>query len=116
MNELSFEKLRATNVRRCESAFHLVNDWSPAEWAVAMSGENGEACNVVKKMRRILDGTNTSKDPQTIEECTEMLAKELADVVIYADLLAARCGISLGDAVRQKFNEVSERMNSDIRL
>jgi hypothetical protein len=40
----------------------------------------------------------------------------MADVVTYADLLAARFGIDLGLAVAAKFNEVSERVGSDLRL
>ena len=71
-----------------------------------MAGECGEACNVVKKIDR--DGWS--------EELQLKLAKELADVVTYADLLAARYGIDLGHAVAAKFNEVSERVGSDLRL
>lgn len=43
-------------------------------------------------------------------------ADELADVIIYADLIAARLGIDLGDAVRRKFNEVSELREAEERL
>jgi NTP pyrophosphatase (non-canonical NTP hydrolase) len=81
-----------------------------------MAGEVGEACNVVKKIRRIENGTNTAKDPQTFDACRIMLADELADTIIYADLLAARLGIDLGEAVRNKFNEVSRRMNYSFSL
>jgi hypothetical protein len=67
------------------------------DWACALAGETGEACNLIKKLRR----------GDAID--TEDIGKELADVVIYADLLAARLGIDLGEAVVQKFNEVSDR-------
>jgi NTP pyrophosphatase (non-canonical NTP hydrolase) len=49
-------------------------------------------------------------------ENIEVIAQELADTVLYADLLAARLGINLGEAIRDKFNIVSERMGSDIKL
>ena len=36
--------------------------------------------------------------------------------MIYADLLSHRLGIDLSDAVRQKFDEVSGRVGSNIKL
>lgn len=116
MEILNFTALRYYNVKRCHEVFHPVSDWTPAEWAVAMAGEAGEVCNAVKKLRRLADGTNTAKDPQTEAEAVAIIAQELADTVIYADLLAARLGIDLGEAVRAKFNEVSDRMNSTVKL
>ena len=83
---------------------------------MALAGECGEMCNAVKKLRRLEDGTNTAKDPQTPEAAIAAVADELADTIIYADLLAARLGINLGEAVRSKFNQVSDRMNCEIKL
>lgn len=101
---VDFALLRERNVARCGDAFHSLEEWSLTDWACAMAGECGEACNLIKKFRR----------GETITR--EMIGKELADMVIYADLLAARAGIDLGEAVRQKFNEVSERRGSAITL
>lgn len=101
---LSFDALRAANVKRCEDVFHPLDSWSPQDWACAMAGETGEACNLVKKMRR-----GEAIPPGS-------LADELADIVTYADLLAARVGIDLGEAVRRKFNAVSEKRGSEVRL
>ena len=92
MNELSFNKLRETNVRRCNEAFRPLEDWSPTDWGCAMAGEAGEACNLLKKMLR---GEDVPLDH---------VAAELADVVTYVDLLAARLGIDLGAAVVRKFD------------
>lgn len=39
-----------------------------------------------------------------------MLADELADVVIYLDILAAQLGIDLGEAVMKKWNKTSEKV------
>lgn len=142
--ELSFEELRDANVSRCEASFHELDAWSPTDWACALGGEVGEALNMVKKLRRQSDadapynktiarGHSMSDAPCStcgdLDGChlparlrdeaaalNENIGKELADVVIYADLLAARLGISLGDAVRKKFNEVSERVGSDVRI
>lgn len=107
MSSLSFDALRSANYSRCEEIFHPVEDWSLSEWTNALAGEVGEACNVAKKIRRMRDGTNQPKDPQTMEKAISMLADELADVIIYADLAAARMGIDLGDAIKKKFNRVS---------
>lgn len=101
---LSFEALRKANVSRQHSVPKFRHSWSIAEWMNAVAGEVGEACNIAKKMIR--------GDDVTIEQ----LAHELADVVIYADLVLAQRGVSLGDAVREKFNIVSIRRNTHERL
>lgn len=103
-DSLDFAHLRAVNVARCEAAFNRLYDWSPTDWACAVAGEVGEACNLIKKIRR-----HDSVDPCDVGD-------ELADAVIYIDLLAARLGIDLGAAVRRKFNLVSDRVGSAVRL
>jgi len=110
--------LRQASVKRCEQSFDSCEDWSPADWSNAMAGEAGELlevllplivktnsiCNLTKKIQR--------GDAVSLEE----VGKEIADVVIYADLLSHRLGIDLSDAVRRKFNEVSARVGSDVLL
>lgn|SRR5574340_1520407 len=117
---LDFDKLRLVNSTRCEKIFHPITEWSPTDWACAFAGEAGEACNKVKKLRR-LDTNTYIKKPNmaylaTQNHLIEDIAKEIADTIIYADLLAARLGINLGEAIRKKFNEVSDEMNCDIKL
>lgn len=101
---LTFNELRQANVERCEQSFHRLDEWSPTDWATALAGEIGEACNLIKKRRRGEDVAD------------EAIAHELADAVTYIDLLAARLGIDLGEAVRAKFNLVSDRVGSQIKL
>ena len=74
MDELSFAQLRRANVGRCEAHYHPLAEWSPSDWATAMAGECGEACN----------------------------------------LLAARLGIDLGAAVRQKFDAGSAQVGAPV--
>lgn len=115
---LTFETLRLANLKRCPQFGHQVDEWSPTDWGNALAGEVGEACNYIKKLRRL------APIPEQIDksfrkerkELTAEIAKELADVVCYADLLAARLDIDLGASVVAKFNEVSERIKSDVRL
>ena len=102
--QLTFDWLRAANVQRCEDVFHPLHEWSPTDWATAVAGEVGEACNLIKKIRR---GESIDVD---------LIAAELADAVIYIDLLAARLDIDLGEAVREKFNQVSIKRKCRIRL
>lgn len=104
MHSLTFEELSVTNRRRCEDVSHPLDSWSPTDWATAMAGECGEACNLIKKLRR------------GEEVLPEVIGDELADMVIYADLLAQRLGIDLGEAVRAKFNAVSRRRGSGVFL
>jgi len=136
---LTFDELRDTNKARCEAAFHQVEAWKPWEWSNAMAGEVGEACaegfalltalsarcgaacNITKKMNRIWPANqfkqNWNKpEDQRMAELEAKLADELADVVIYADLLATRIGRSLGDCVRDKFNAKSDEIGSLIKL
>ncbi|MEW8194583.1 MAG: MazG-like family protein [Candidatus Thiodiazotropha sp.] len=108
--------LRLANIERCEEVFHPLNDWSPTDWACAMAGEAGEVCNAVKKLRRLDDGANTEKDPQTEAEALHDIGAELADTIIYCDLLAARLGLDLSVEIQAKFNKVSRRMNSKVRI
>lgn len=83
--------------------------------------------DTIKKIRRL--ETNSRAHIQSVSEqehqqelnhqlrkLIDRLALELADVVTYADLLAARMDIDLGEAVREKFNEVSDRVKSRITL
>lgn len=117
MKSLTFDTLRHENTARCNESFHPLFSWSPMDWAAAMAGEVGEACNLIKKMRRLVKedddwGSIPLKDRAKVREVID----ELADVVIYADLLATRMGEKLENAIIRKFNEVSIRVNSPRKL
>ena len=101
---LTFEKVAAAVVARDKQVFHSIESWSPLELAGAMGGESGETANLTKKLRR--------GEPVP----PELIAKEAADTVIYAFLLCDKLGVSLETALVAKFNEVSERRGSDLRL
>lgn len=83
-------------------------DWTGADWSNAMQGEAGEAGNVVKKLRRLETSAKWAK-PETEQALIAKLGEELADTIIYADLLAAFYGIDLSAAIIGKFNAVSDR-------
>ena len=126
-NGLTFEALRAANTDRlpefknCHGApAHSMPDgsnWCPAQWLQAVVGELGEFANIRKKFER---------GDLTFEQYREQAWRELADVQTYLDILAKRAldkpgephptGIDLGEATVAKFNEVSIRVGSAVRL
>lgn len=101
---MNLQDFRKSNVERCEESYFPLDIKDGPWWGNAMAGEVGEACNVIKKIDR--DGMT--------EQRLKDLADELADVITYADLLAARYGIDLEKAIIDKFNAVSIRVNSKI--
>jgi hypothetical protein len=115
--------LRRANVARCEDVFHSLNNWSVNDWSCATVGEIGEAVevfgkilqilNTAKKLRRSEQGTFNN---ETLEQLIKQLTNEIADIIIYADLLAARLKIDLAKAVIVKFNEVSDKRGSNIKI
>lgn len=113
--ELSFDTLRKANKFRIpifkNSKGKLAHnhktgaDWSPAQWLQAVVGELGEYANFRKKFER---------GDITEEQFLIEARKELADIIIYLDILALQLKIDLGDSVAEKFNEVSKRVNAGV--
>lgn len=91
---LDFETLRRTNVQRCVAAFnHRLRDWTLADWTIAFGGEVGEALNVVKKLNRDRDGF--AGNAKSAGALRYDLFDEIADALIYLDLLLAREDLQL---------------------
>lgn len=110
---LSFAKLRSVNAareREWEAGQPNGEGFSMLFLSNAMGGEAGEAQNVVKKLERERLGYAGSR--ATVAD----LGEELADVVIYADLLARKAGIDLGAAIIKKFNETSDKLGFETKL
>lgn len=113
---LTFKKLRAGNIKRCEKYFHPLNDWSPCDWALAGISEFGEMGNYIKKLRRLEGSKSQGNNSLTREELIKAAKKEAGDVIAYLDLLCARLGFTLESAVVEKFNECSDRIPCNIKL
>lgn len=93
---------------------HPIHDWSLSDWMTALTGEVGEAANIIKKLNRSRDGIiGNTEDDYTLRE---QLADELADTFIYLDLLSQRAGIDLADAVKRKFNATSKKIGYPDRI
>lgn len=104
---MTFQKFSKINLERA-TVWHQngIEEWSISDWAVAMVGEAGEACNQIKKFNRLRDKLH-SNNPDSFD--MSKLADEIADTFIYLDLLATRCGLNLETIVISKFNAISER-------
>lgn len=117
MNKLSFETLHEGVIARLPEFKNKYDelahskpdgsDWSPAQWLQAVVGELGEYANIRKKFER----GDLSK-----VEFLNAAADELADVITYLDILAFQLDIDLGAAVMDKFNRVSARIGSSVRI
>ena len=112
------EVLRLTNRTRCER-WHdpdRKNEWNLADWSNAMVAEAGEMAGKIKKIRRLETNTVSRESEQDREELIQMVADEMADVIIYMDLLADRLAIDLETATREKFNRTSVEFGFPERL
>jgi len=121
MGKLTFEELAAKNLQRV-GRWHNgdLHAWSVSDWGCAMAGEAGEACNAIKKLRRVEDNIANLSEPgpllATRDAAIAAIGAELADTAIYLDLLAQRLGLDLADEIVKKFNLTSERYGFPERL
>lgn len=102
----TFAHFQETNRLRCEEGFRHNVDWDDPvwplqNWALAIAGEAGELCNLVKKCLRG-DFTVQSKNVEILNE--------LADIITYCDLAISSLGGETGPTVWAKFDEVSARI------
>lgn len=117
MSDLNLRYLRLANIARMPKFKNRLgepansqpdgSDWKLSAWANATLGELGEAANLIKKIER---------GDYTLDEKRRELGKELADVLIYLDILAFRAGVDLGLETILKFNEVSKRVGAAVYL
>ena len=105
--DLTFKALRKATDKRRGDTYPKCKKWGYAEYCMATTGELGELCNFLKKVSR---GSLSMKDAK------EDIKKELADTMIYLDMLASELGVDLDEAVREKFNEVSKKHNVKVFL
>lgn len=99
---MTFQEFQRVNQLRCSEAFHNhgAKGWPLEMWSLALAGEAGELCNLVKKIRR---------GDYLLTEKREAVLKELADVITYADLAITHLDGDTGEEIQAKFEEVSQR-------
>lgn len=114
--EPTLQSLSVSNRSRALRWHNGAEPWTGADWSNAMCGEAGEAANVVKKLRRHETGIESQYNTPDVTTLKLQLAEEIADIILYADLLAAHYEIELAGAVIAKFNKVSEAQGFPERL
>ncbi len=119
---LTLAQLVAANLSRVKR-WHPggLSDWSALEWAGAMAGEAGEACNVAKKLKRVEDqiANINHEDGRSLtdrETACQQVGKEVADTIIYGILLASRVGVDIEQLIVEVFNAKSEEYGFPERL
>lgn len=101
---LTYHEFQERNAARCNSGVfgsHTVDSWPPEMWALAIAGEAGELCNLLKKVVR---------GDFTLEEKRQEVLNEVADVMTYCDLLMTRLDADTATELKAKFNVVSARV------
>ena len=98
-----------------------INQWSPLEWAGAMAGEAGEACNAAKKLKRLQDEIPSINEGERhfndIANVKHHIAKEVADTILYALLLVSRIGVTDFETILQEvYNKKSEEYGFPERI
>lgn len=124
MLKLSFETFRIANSTRSKRFFEpaVVDQWSPADTLVGMIGELGEACNVMKKLKRAeLGMVNKNSEPgrqvdALTTEVRRKLMEEFAGTILYFDQLAEAFGIDFEQAITITYNEKSRELGFAERI
>ena len=114
---MTFGEFSEANRIRCESPEgfnHKLEDWSASDWMTALTGEIGEAANVVKKLNRYRDGIPGNKE--TREQLKAKLACELGDAFVYLDLFCQSLGFTIADAAADVFNMKSDEIGYPKKL
>ena len=116
--DITLREFLAANIARNENnqSGGTEKTWNLVDWTNELCGEAGELANIAKKVRRARPARNGKKADPTLAEAKEAIASEIADVVICACLVAGHIGVDLQEACRLKFNEVSDRMGSDLKF
>ncbi|QYY35287.1 MazG nucleotide pyrophosphohydrolase domain-containing protein [Ruficoccus sp. ZRK36] len=109
---LTFSQLAAANLERGL-------EWTGKNRAelefstIEMCGEAGEVADAVKKFLRAQRGMKGGIEGV---QALRAIGEELADVVICAERVADSLGLDLGECVRNKFNQTSEKHGFKTRL
>lgn len=104
IKHMTFQEFQRINAQRSAEAFGHVPgspEWPIQNWALAIAGEAGELCNLIKKALR---------GDFPVATIRSQILEELADVICYTDLAISHMGESTEQVVWDKFCKVSERV------
>lgn len=89
-------------------ALHKITAGGPEHWALMMQIRAGRIAGAVIGAL----GMKRRKNHLTFED----VGREIAELLFCCACLAIRCGLDFQEIVRGKFNEVSDRVGSSVRL
>lgn len=110
-----FNRFQRLNLERCNDAFFPLYKRAATYYSSCVAEEAGEVCSEVNTLINLA----ASRCEETNEEYSihrQLLGRELADLITYAFLLAEFYKITLSDVFISKFNEVSKKKGSNIRI
>lgn len=109
MKQLTFNEFSKLNAERCKTDFgrKVCAETAPIH-ALAACGEVGE---MAQEMKRIMDKPGY---PDVI--AIKKLLFEAADAFTYLDLIASHFGFTFHEVLIEKFNIVSDRVGSKIKI
>lgn len=111
--KLEFDNFSYLNAKRCEEDFgRKVGPETAPIHSLAACGEVGE---MAQEMKRMMDNHPNGKPYPSTEEI-ERLLMEAADAFTYLDLIASHFGYRFSDMIVKKFNIVSDRVGSKIKI
>ena len=120
MSELTFTELQEANQRR---NLELTSNqfWGLSDWLVELCEETGEVAADIKRLNRLKipkfkRGMSKEEIKTKKKELKANLQQELADVAIVVGLLANEINIDLGEAIKEKFNEKSDKWGCETKL
>lgn len=114
---ITLRQFQVLNERRVPAFGATLEGQSLREWCCELAEEAGEVCGVAKKLARASHPTDPKKDITGKPRKTMSdLADEIGDVVTVAAIVASRAGIDFEQAVKVKWNKVSEGVNWRERL
>lgn len=112
MNGMDISKFQELNAARAKRWHNQdPKQWTILEWAGAMAGETGEACNAAKKLRRLafsLPNKVAGLDMNDRHELEFRLAQEVADSINYGLIILSELNIDASAILATTFNKKSK--------
>tara|TARA_Y100000034_G_C6902529_1_gene417736 strand:+ start:554 stop:940 length:387 start_codon:yes stop_codon:yes gene_type:complete len=113
---MNIKEFQEINKKRSLESFPECENWELGDWGNALAGEVGELCNFIKKIRRIEVKATTLNSDMSMAELTKAAGKEMGDVMSYLANIASELNLDLEKETVDKFNLVSEILDSKYRL
>jgi NTP pyrophosphatase (non-canonical NTP hydrolase) len=124
---LTFSLFGEYNAKRCIESFGETPGNYPVElWGLGLAGEAGELAQELKRLRdneRRYIAAVVQDRPEDTDELAQQRAaiiakirKEIGDIMPYVDMIAQSFDWTLEECTIEKFNEVSDRRGSDVKI